>query len=49
MSSFFKNFGKGILYVFLFPLTLIAIAIYGVVGLGIFFFQLGRLVYLFFT
>ena len=49
MANFFKNIGKGVLYFFAFPGLLIAIAIYMVVGLFIFLFQLFKLVFLFFT
>lgn len=49
MASFFKNFGKGILYVFLFPLILVGIVLYAVFGIFVFIFQLFKLIYLFFT
>lgn len=49
MATFFKNFGKGLLYVVAFPFIILAIVLAGVAGLFVFFFQLGKLVYLFFT
>lgn len=49
MSSFFKNFGKGLLYVVLFPFIIAGIAFYAVFGLFVFIFQLIKLIYLFFT
>ena len=49
MASFFKGFGKGLFYVAMFPLGIIAIALYAVYGICIFFFQLGRLIVLFFS
>ena len=49
MSTVFKSIGRGLLYIVLFPLLLLAIAIYAVYGVGVFIFQLGKLVYLFFT
>lgn len=49
MVSFFKNFGKGLLYVVLFPFLLVFIALYAVFGLLVFIFQLFKLVFLFFT
>ena len=49
MANFFKNFGKGILYVFLFPFILVGIALYAVFGLFVFLFQFIKLIFLFFT
>ena len=49
MASFFKSFAKGLLYVLLFPFGLIAIALYAVFGVFVFFFQFVRLIILFFT
>ena len=49
MASFFKSFAKGLLYVLLFPFGLIAIALYAVFGVFVFFFQFIRLIILFFT
>ena len=49
MSALFKSFGKGLLYVVIFPALVVGIAIYAVFGLFVFIFQLGKLVYLFFT
>lgn len=49
MSSIFKTFGRGLLYVVLFPLLVVGIAIYAVLGIFIYLFQLGKLIYLFFT
>ena len=49
MSTVFKSIGRGLLYIVLFPVLLLAIALYAVYGVGVFIFQLGKLVYLFFT
>ena len=49
MASFFKGFGKGLLYVLLFPFILVGIVLYAVFGLFVFIFQLFKLIYLFFT
>ena len=49
MASFFKNLAKGLLYFLLFPFGLIAIALYAVFGVFVFFFQFVRLIILFFT
>ena len=49
MSSLFKSFGKGLLYVVIFPALVAGIALYAVFGLFVFIFQLGKLIYLFFT
>ena len=49
MANFFKNFGKGILYVFLFPFIIVGIVLYAVFGLFVFVFQFFKLIYLFFT
>ena len=49
MASFFKNFGKGLLYVVLFPFIIVGIVLYAVFGLFVFVFQFFKLIYLFFT
>lgn len=49
MSNFFKSFGKGLLYVFLFPFIIVGIVLYAVFGLFVFIFQFFKLIYLFFT
>ena len=49
MANVFKNIGKGIGYFFLFPILIIAIAVYSVFGLLVFIFQLFKLIFLFFT
>ena len=49
MSGIFKNFGRGILYFFLFPVLIVAISIYAVVGIGVFFFQFFKMIILFFS
>ena len=49
MASFFKNFGRGILYVLSFPFIILGIALYAVFGLFVFIFQFGKLIFLFFT
>ena len=47
--GFFKSFGKGLLYIVLFPLILIVLAIYGVYGLIVFIVQLIKMIVLFFS
>lgn len=49
MASFFKSFGKGCLYFLLFPLGIVAIALYAVYGIFVFLFELIRLIVLFFS
>lgn len=49
MANFFKGFGRGILYVFLFPFIIVGIVLYAVFGLFVYIFQLFKLIYLFFT
>lgn len=49
MSNVFKSIGRGVLYFFLLPLILLATAIYAVYGIGVFLFELVRVIYLFFT
>lgn len=49
MANFFKGFGKGLLYVLLFPFILVGIVLYAVFGLFVFVFQFFKLFYLFFT
>ncbi len=49
MISFFKNFGKGVLYVLVLPFLLVGMAIYGVVALFIFIFLAIKGLVLFFT
>lgn len=49
MISFFKNFGKGILYVLVLPFLLVGLAIYAVVALFIFLFMSVKALILFFT
>ena len=49
MANFFKGFGKGLLYVLLFPFILVGIVLYAVFGLFVFVFQFFKLIYLFFT
>ena len=49
MSNFFKNLGKGVLYVFLFPFIIAGIALAGVIGIFIFIYQLIKTIILFFT
>ena len=47
--GFVKSIGKGLLYVISFPIIIIGVALYCVVGLFIYLFQLGKLIFLFFT
>lgn len=49
MISFFKNFGKGVLYVLVLPFLLVGMALYGVVALFIFIFLAFKGLILFFT
>lgn len=49
MAGFFKSFGKGLLYIVLFPLIIVLIVVYGVYGLFAFIVQLVNLIILFFS
>lgn len=49
MVNFFKNFGKGILYVFVLPFLLVGLAIYGVVAIFIFIYLAFKGLILFFS
>ena len=49
MINFFKNFGKGVLYVLVTPFLLVGLAIYGVVALFVFIFLAIKGLVLFFT
>lgn len=49
MSKFFKGIGKGILYVIGFPFLICLIAVAAIAGIGIFLYQLVKLIFLFFT
>lgn len=49
MVSLLKTFGKGILYVLGFPFFVLALVLFGVVGLFLFAFQLIKSVFYFFT
>ena len=49
MVNFFKNFGKGVLYVLVLPFLLVGLAVYGVVALFIFIFLAIKGLVLFFT
>lgn len=49
MVSFFKNFGKGVLYVLVLPFLLVGMAIYAVVALFVFIFLAIKGLVLFFT
>ena len=49
MVNFFKNFGKGVLYVLVLPFLLVGLAIYGVVALFVFIFLAIKGLVLFFT
>ena len=49
MILFFKNFGKGVLYVLVLPFLLVGMAVYGVVALFIFLFMSVKALILFFT
>ena len=49
MLSFFKNFGKGILYVLVLPFLIVGLAIYGVVAIFVFIYLAIKGLVLFFT
>ena len=49
MLSFFKNFGKGILYVLVLPFLVVGLALYGVAAIFIFIFIAIKGLVLFFT
>lgn len=49
MIGLLKTFGKGILYVLGFPFFLVALVLFGVIGLFVFIFQLIRSIIFFFT
>ena len=49
MGGFLKRIGMSILYVILFPVIIVGICVYGVVGIIIYFIQLVRIVILFFS
>ena len=49
MVNFFKNFGKGVLYVLVLPFLLVGLALYGVGALFVFIFLAFKGLILFFT
>ena len=49
MLNFFKNFGKGVLYVLVLPFLLVGMALYGVVAFFVFIFLAIKGLVLFFT
>lgn len=49
MANFFKGLAKGVLYFFFFPFGLLAIALYGIFGIVVFFIQFIKLIVLFFS
>ena len=49
MANFFKSFGKGVLYVLCLPLLVVVLAIYAVVGIGMFIYLAVKGLILFFT
>ena len=49
MVNLLKTFGKGILYIIGFPFFLVALLLFGVVGLFLFVFQLIKSIFYFFT
>ncbi len=48
MAGFFKNIGKGILYVIGFPFIIAGIALTAVFGIFVFLYQLIKIIILFF-
>ena len=49
ITSIFKNIGKGIGYLFLFPILVMAIALFAVYGVFVFLYQFVKLIVLFFS
>ncbi len=49
MANFFKSFGKGILYILVLPVLLIALAVYLVISIFVFIFLFIKSIVLFFT
>ena len=49
MAGFFKNIGKGVLYVLSFPFIVAAIAIAAIAGVFIFIYQFFKIIVLFFA
>ena len=49
MVNLLKTFGKGILYIIGLPFFIVALAIFGVVGIFLFLFQLFKSIFYFFT
>ena len=47
--GFLKTVGKGLLYVLAFPAIVIGVSLYSVLGIFIFLFQCGKLIFLFFS
>ncbi|MCD8204340.1 MAG: hypothetical protein LUC16_00720 [Coprobacillus sp.] len=49
MANFFKNVGKGILYILFIPAIIVIVAVAAVGAVGVFFYLLGKSIGLFFT
>ena len=49
MANFFKNIGKGVLYVLSFPFIILAIGLTAVAGVFIFIYQFFKIIVLFFA
>ena len=49
MIDLLKAFGRGVLYIILFPFFVLAIAIFAIIGLFAFIFQLVKSIIFFFT
>lgn len=49
MAEFFKNFGKGILYLFVLPFIIVILIFYGLYGLGIFLVYFVKTIIRFFS
>ena len=49
MGNFFKNFGKGVLYILVLPLLIVGLAVYGVAAVFVFLFLAVKSLILFFT
>ena len=49
MGTFFKKFGMGILYVVICPFTLVVLGLFSIVGVVIFFCEVFKGIFLFFT
>ena len=49
MTSLLKSFGKGLLYIFVLPILVVVLAVYAVIGVGMFIYIGLKGLFLFFT